>query len=103
MADPKPLVLNFAELRRGDVEIVGGKNASLGEMIQALGPKGILVPPGFATTADAFRAYLTANDLDAKIGVALDALSEGRATLHKTGQTIRDLILGGEWPADTRD
>lgn len=101
MANATPLVLNFAKLRRGDVEIVGGKNASLGEMIQTLGPKGILVPPGFATTADAFRAYLTANDLDAQIGVALDALADGRATLHKTGQTIRDLILGGEWPADT--
>ncbi len=55
MANTKPLVVNFAELRRGDVETVGGKNASLGEMIHALTPKGILVPPGFATTADAFR------------------------------------------------
>ncbi len=102
MADAKPLVLNFAKLRRGDVEVVGGKNASLGEMIQTLGPKGILVPPGFATTADAFRAYLKFNDLDARIGVALDALATGRATLQKTGQAIRDLILGGEWPDDTR-
>ncbi len=102
MAEAKPLVLNFAKLRRGDVEIVGGKNASLGEMIQTLGPKGILVPPGFATTADAFRAYLKFNDLDARIGVALDALADGKATLQKTGQAIRDLILGGEWPDDTR-
>ena len=54
MADAKPLVMNFTELRRTDVETVGGKNASLGEMIQTLGSKGILVPPGFATTADAF-------------------------------------------------
>ena len=103
MADAIPLILNFSQLRRGDVEIVGGKNASLGEMIQTLGPKGILVPPGFATTADAFRAYLTANDLDAQIGKALDALAAGRATLNKTGQAIRELILGGEWPDDTRD
>lgn len=102
MTEETSLVLNFAELRRGDVETVGGKNASLGEMIHALTPKGILVPPGFATTADAFRAYLTANDLDAKIAQALDALAEGRATLHKTGQDIRDLILGGEWSRETR-
>ncbi|MFA8444211.1 phosphoenolpyruvate synthase [Yoonia sp.] len=101
MAGAGNLVLNFAKLRRGDVETVGGKNASLGEMIQALEPKGILVPPGFATTADAFRAYLTANDLDARIGTALEALAAGKATLQKTGQTIRDLILGGEWPEDT--
>ncbi len=101
MADTKPLVVNFTQLRRGDVDTVGGKNASLGEMIQALGSKGILVPPGFATTADAFRAYLTANDLDARIGVALDALASGKATLHKTGQTIRDMILHGDWPDDT--
>jgi pyruvate,water dikinase len=101
MAESKSHVLNFTDLRRGDVEIVGGKNASLGEMIHALGPKGILVPPGFATTADAFRAYLTANDLDARIGVALDALASGKATLHTTGQTIRDMILGGDFPADT--
>ncbi|MBS8271846.1 hypothetical protein DYI26_24560, partial [Halomonas litopenaei] len=51
MAEGKPLVVNFAQLRRGDVDTVGGKNASLGEMIQTLGAKGILVPPGFATTA----------------------------------------------------
>ena len=101
MPDAKPLVVNFAELRRGDVETVGGKNASLGEMIQSLAPKGILVPPGFATTADAFRAYLTANDLDAQIGTALDALATGKATLHKTGQAIRDMILGGDWPEGT--
>ena len=101
MTDTTPLVKNFAELRRGDVETVGGKNASLGEMIHALGPKGILVPPGFATTADAFRAYLTANDLDARIGAALDALAAGKVTLHKTGQAIRDMILGGDWPKDT--
>ena len=101
MAESKSHVLNFTDLRRGDVDIVGGKNASLGEMIHALGPKGILVPPGFATTADAFRAYLTANDLDARIGVALDALAAGKATLQKTGQTIRDMILNGDFPKDT--
>ncbi|PJI92074.1 phosphoenolpyruvate synthase [Yoonia maricola] len=100
MADT-PLVLNFTALRRGDVETVGGKNASLGEMIHALGPKGILVPPGFATTADAFRLYLTANDLDAQIGAALDALADGKATLQRTGQAIREMILSGDWPKDT--
>ncbi|MGJ8623084.1 MAG: phosphoenolpyruvate synthase [Yoonia sp.] len=96
-----PPVLNFAQLRRSDVDTVGGKNASLGEMIHALAPKGILVPPGFATTADAFRAYLTANDLDARIAEALDGLAAGKATLQSTGKTIRSMILGGDWPEDT--
>lgn len=103
MTDNAPLVLDFATLKRGDVDIVGGKNASLGEMIMALGQKGILVPPGFATTADAFRAYLTANDLDTRIAVALDALAAGKSTLHTTGQSIRDMILAGDWPAGTAD
>jgi len=96
-----PLVLNFTSLRRGDVETVGGKNASLGEMIQELTPKGILVPPGFATTADAYRGYLAENDLNARIGEALDALEAGKTTLQKTGHVIRELILSGDWPADT--
>ncbi|MDX8354957.1 phosphoenolpyruvate synthase [Cognatiyoonia sp. IB215182] len=102
MNDAKTLVMNFAQLRRGDVETVGGKNASLGEMIHALTPKGILVPPGFATTADAFRDYLLANDLNDRIAAALDALADGRTTLQKTGQLIRDMILAGAWPEDTR-
>ncbi|MFG5384395.1 phosphoenolpyruvate synthase [Yoonia sp. R2-816] len=101
MASSTPLVLNFTEVRRGDVETVGGKNASLGEMISELGEKGILVPPGFATTADAFRAYLTANDLDARIAVALEALASGKKTLHQTGVAVRELILSGDFPEDT--
>ncbi len=101
MASSTPLVLNFTEVRRGDVETVGGKNASLGEMISELGEKGILVPPGFATTADAFRAYLTTNGLDAKIGVALEALASGKKTLHQTGLAVRELILSGDFPEDT--
>ena len=102
MNHPKTLVMNFAQLRRSDVETVGGKNASLGEMIHALTPKGILVPPGFATTADAFRDYLLANDLNDRIAAALDALADGRTTLQKAGQLIRDMILAGVWPEDTR-
>ena len=101
MAGRDPLVLNLSKLRRSDVAIVGGKNASLGEMIYALGAKGILVPPGFATTADAFRDYLTANHLDEKISARMDALTAGKATLSDTGQAIRDLILNGDWPVET--
>ena len=59
----------FEEISRGDVGLVGGKNASLGEMTGALKSRGIRVPGGFATTSDAFRSYLRANDLGAVIGL----------------------------------
>ena len=52
-------IIFFENLKRGDVPLVGGKNSSLGEMVATLGPKGIRVPPGFATTADAYRQFLS--------------------------------------------
>ena len=57
------LAVRFEEIGRDDVGRVGGKNASLGEMVQALAPKGIRVPPGFATTADAYWVFIEANGL----------------------------------------
>lgn len=63
MADPA-LVRWFEDLTNDDVDEVGGKNASLGEMVRELGGVGIEVPEGFATTADAYRAFLAHNDLD---------------------------------------
>jgi pyruvate,water dikinase len=89
-------------LRREDVALVGGKNSSLGEMVATLGERGIAVPPGFATTADAFRGFLAANDLGPPMREALAALEAGRAPLAKTGAAIRSLIGSGEWPAATR-
>ncbi|MBT8474040.1 MAG: phosphoenolpyruvate synthase [Alphaproteobacteria bacterium] len=96
-------VLDFSSVKRDDVGLVGGKNSSLGEMIAALAPKGILVPPGFATTADAFRDFLAQNDLNTAIEKELDALASGRATLHATGEKVRALILDGEWPEETAE
>lgn len=98
-----PLILDFTEVRRGDVALVGGKNASLGEMIGMLEPKGISVPPGFATTADAFRDYLAANALDKTIADRLDALAAGNATLPDTAAAIRQSIMAGTWPQATAD
>ncbi|MGB2891960.1 MAG: PEP/pyruvate-binding domain-containing protein, partial [Albidovulum sp.] len=69
----------FDKVARGDVALVGGKNASLGEMTVALAPKGIRVPEGFATTSGAFRAFLAANRLDAVIRERLAAFAAGRA------------------------
>ncbi|MCO4847180.1 MAG: phosphoenolpyruvate synthase [Yoonia sp.] len=101
MARTPQLVINFNKTRRGDVGLVGGKNASLGEMISTLASKGIRVPAGFATTADAFRDYLSSNGLNAAIADHLDALENGRISLSKAGETIRRLILDGDWPAAT--
>jgi pyruvate, water dikinase len=95
-------VIWFEDLARGDVARVGGKNASLGEMVRSLGAQGIRVPPGFATSADAFRGYLRENALDGTIRTALRKLSGGRLTLQQVGAVIRQAILEGEWPEATR-
>ncbi|SNS53333.1 phosphoenolpyruvate synthase [Tropicimonas sediminicola] len=95
-------VIWFEDLAREDVGLVGGKNASLGEMVQKLGAKGIRVPGGFATTAAAYRAFLGHNDLDALIDRNMDRLESGRITLHQAGQRIREAVAEGEWPEDIR-
>jgi len=92
------LIRWFDELGRGDVALVGGKNASLGELIAALGPAGIRVPAGFATTAAAYRQFLAANRLEEPIRAQLAAYRQGEQTLARTGETIRRLIRRGAWP-----
>jgi len=86
------------DLSNDDVAIVGGKNASLGEMIQSLQAEGVRVPGGFATTADAYRGFLKANDLDERLAEQLEKLSREEQSLEKTGKAIRQLIRGGEFP-----
>src|SRR5690554_2540305 len=85
----------------GDVERVGGKNASLGEMISNLANAGVSVPNGFATTADAYREFLRYQDLDARIQKELDKLdvSDIRA-LTETGARIRGWILDAPLPPE---
>jgi len=96
-------VVWLEDLSRSDVPLVGGKNASLGEMVQKLGASGIRVPPGFATTADAYRAYLTANDLDGCMADTLARLENHRLTLQQAGAAIRDAVVAGEIPAALRN
>jgi pyruvate,water dikinase len=79
---------------------VGGKNASLGEMIQHLGPSGIAVPEGFATTAGAYGHFVSANLLDARITAALGKLTDSDASLRATGHAIRTLIRSAQLPED---
>ncbi len=97
------LVVPFENLRMSDVETVGGKNASLGEMISQLptGPAGVRVPTGFATTAHAFRAFLAHDGLDNKINAVLDALdTEDVRALAVAGGQIRALVEAQPFPAD---
>ena len=93
-------VIWFEDLGRFDVPRVGGKNASLGEMVRTLGEKGIKVPPGFATSADAYRRFVEANGLRQVISDALSALEAGHASLAEVGTTIRHEFLRGTWPSD---
>ncbi len=96
-------VLWFEKLGRGDVARVGGKNASLGEMVRTLDKRGVRVPPGFATTADAYWRYIDANGLKQAITTALADLAAGKASLSEVGESIRRTILKGEWPSDTAE
>ena len=87
-------VLPFEQLRKEDVDSVGGKNSSLGEMISQLAGAGVRVPTGFATTAQAFRDFLTHNDLTAKIAERLEGLDiEDVRALAAAGADIRKWVV----------
>ena len=94
-------VLWFDQVGMGDVERVGGKNSSLGEMISNLANAGVSVPNGFATTADAYREFLRYEDLDTRIQKELDKLdvSDVRA-LAEAGARIRKWILEAPLPPE---
>ncbi len=97
---PTALVVPFEKLRMTDVESVGGKNASLGEMISQL-PTGVRVPTGFATTAHAFREFLAYDGLADKINARLDKLdTEDVRALAEAGAEIRAMVEAQPFPAD---
>jgi pyruvate,water dikinase len=92
-------VIGFGELRMTDVEHVGGKNASLGEMISQLSGSGVRVPGGFATTAQAYRDFLAHQGLAQRINSALDALDvDDVEALAKCGADIRQWIVDTPFP-----
>ena len=94
------LVVPFEKLRMTDVESVGGKNASLGEMISHL-PNGVKVPTGFATTAHAFREFLAFEDLSGRINATLSDLdTEDVRALARVGAEIRAMVEAQPFPAD---
>ncbi|MVV48979.1 phosphoenolpyruvate synthase [Pseudomonas sp. PB120] len=92
-------VVSLDKLGKHDVEHVGGKNASLGEMISNLAGAGVSVPGGFATTAQAYRDFLELSGLNQQIHEALDALDvDDVNALAKTGAQIRSWIMEAEFP-----
>ena len=100
--DKQQYIASFDSLRMSDVGIVGGKNASLGEMISQLAHLGVRVPGGFATTANAYREFLAQEGLDKRIKTLLDALNTDDVTaLAQTGKQIRKLIM--DTPSASRD
>ncbi len=90
----------FEDLGNHDVDSVGGKNASLGEMIGHLREEGVRVPGGFATTADAYRAYVKHNGLGATIRALTEALAREDKSLKQVGKEIREAFRQGEFPKD---
>jgi pyruvate,water dikinase len=100
LTDQASRVIWFEELGRADVARVGGKNASLGEMVRHLGQGGVTIPPGFATTAEAYWHFVDANELRDTVSSALKELRQGKMSLVETGQTLRRAFLRGDWPDD---
>ncbi len=99
--EPTALVVPFENLRMTDVEVVGGKNASLGEMISQLAATGVRVPGGFATTAHAFREFLKHEGLDQRIQARLSTLdTDDVKALAEVGAEIRGWVEAQPFPAD---
>lgn len=94
-----PFIKTFSEISIGDIALVGGKNASLGEMYSNLRSKGINVPDGFAVTAAAYRMFLTENNLQLPLSKIFEKLdTKDFSNLAETGKAARQLILQNELP-----
>ena len=91
----------FVDLSLDDVPLVGGKNASLGEMYRELSKQGVQVPNGFAVTAEAYRAFLHEAQLDQRIRAILADLDTHDVTnLRQRGRQVRQAILAATMPQD---
>ena len=99
--EQKPLVLRFEEIKIEDTPLVGGKNASLGEMYSILTPFGINIPNGFAITAIAYNYFIKENGLKSQIDEVINNLdTKNIKDLQESGDKIRRLILNGKFPED---
>ncbi len=90
----------FADLSVNDIPLVGGKNASLGEMVATLGAEGVPVPNGFATTAEAYWLFLDASGLRDTLTELIARMRRGEATLAETGAAARRAVRRGEMPGE---
>lgn len=98
MATQSEHVRWYGELKIEDVPLVGGKNASLGELLSSLTGAGVRVPDGFATTSEAYREYIRANNLEKRMRREIDGLASGKQSLAKTGRAVRLLLRNGKFP-----
>jgi len=99
-----PFIKWFADITIDDVPLVGGKNASLGEMVRELDSKGVKVSNGFAVTAEAYRHFIREAGIDKSIRATLADLNTGdMANLSKRGQAVRQVILNATIPADLQE
>ncbi|MFW6028245.1 MAG: PEP/pyruvate-binding domain-containing protein, partial [bacterium] len=97
------LVVQLSDIGRADGGRVGGKNASLGEMIGKLESAGIRVPGGFATTAAAYWRFIEANELADRLAEQIGKLKDDQSNLHQIGDAIRKLIVKGSFSPDLED
>lgn len=98
LAMTQPNVIWFENITIADVPVVGGKNASLGEMVRELGRDGVRVPLGYATTANAYRDFLAANGNEPVMRDRIRRYHAGESSLQETGEAIRQLILASRFP-----
>ena len=97
-------ILNLNEVLLSDLELVGGKNASLGEMIQNLGKLGVNIPGGFALTVEGYWEFINFNKLNKKIRSLIKKMKkDDLVSLRRTGLEIRQIIRNGEWPEGLRE
>ena len=100
----KKYIVDLSEVKLSDLDLVGGKNASLGEMIQYLGELGVNIPGGFALTVEAYWEFIKYNKLDEKIKSLLQKMKkDDLVSLRKTGLEIRQIIRNGEWPEELKE
>jgi len=96
-------ILWFEQIAIGDIPSVGGKNASLGELLRELGKAGVRVPNGFATTAQAYRDFIVASAIEPAMRAQIELYRSGDKTLQDAGHAIRELVLASGLPDDFAD
>ena len=104
MTAQKRHIVDLSEVKLTDLDLVGGKNASLGEMIQAFKNLGVNIPGGFAITVDAYWDFINFNKLDKKINSLIKEIKkDDLVSLRKIGLEIRENIRNGKWPENLKN